>query len=338
MDMMVKLALAVLVAFGVRELVCRLSWGRQALIAAGLGVLILFEYLTFVPYPTAEVVPSPFLEALAGDGGSYGVLHLTSHEYAMYLQTLHGHPMVEGHIHRWPPGGSEWALQLHGLALYPPHQERPYWDILDGRLPYGRESGDIFSAELDVDPADILSRLNIRYVVFDRKFSWATDDKKLYRSRLREYFGEPIYEDKRVNVYEVHQRETAVPALIPGKGWYPLEGSEWELWRWMQDTAVVKLEGVPDGLYRLKLSVRPASAPEDLRVAVGEHELGDYALHGPREIITPPFLVEDDATNLRFSLAEPQTYVSPWRKGVTGPTAHFGAIGTGGVWEPLSAK
>ena len=304
MDMMIKFALAMLAAMGTRELIHRLPRGRQVLLSVAVGGLVLFEYLTFVPYPMADVVPSPFLEGLAGDGGDYGIMHLTSHEYAMYLQTLHGHPMVEGHIHRWPPGGSEWALQLHGLALYPPEAEIPYWDIIDEKLPYGRDGGDIFAGALDVSPAHTLSRLNVRYVVFDRRFGWTSHDKKLYRARLRGYFGDPIHEDKRLTVHEVRGGAPSDPELKPGTGWFPLEGGGRERWRWMGDRATVQINAAPKGTYRLMVAVRPSQSPEHLSVGVNGESVEDYLVEGRREIITPAFRLDGGDSTIHILVKE----------------------------------
>ena len=304
MDMTIKLALAMLAALGAAALLRRLSSHRRAALAAVLSALLLFEYLTFVPYPTAEVQPSPFLAGLSGDGEEYGILTFTSHEYAMYLQTLHGHPMVEGHIHRWPPGGSEWALQLHGLAVYPPQSARAYWDILDDRLPYGRDGGDVFAGHLDVSPNGIFAQLGIRYVVFDRRLGWDSADKSLYRARLRAYFGAPVDEDGRFTVHEVHAGTVSGPQLTPDGGWYPLEGDEHELWRWMGADAAVRVTGAPPGDYRLLLAVRPFAPTTQLTVSVGDAVVAEYTIAGRREIITPAFPLDGTATTLAFSLAE----------------------------------
>ena len=295
MDMMIKFALAMLAAMGTAELVRSLKRPRQVAVVAILSVLILFEYWTFSPYPTAEVAASPFLEALANDGQEYGILTVGSHEYAMYLQTLHGHPMVEGHIHRWPPGGIEWALQLHGMVLYPPESEQPYWDILDEELPYGRDGADIFAGTLDVSPSDVLSSLNIRYVVFDRRGGWTPDDKKLYRARLREYFGDPVYEDDRLTFHEVPRDVPGVPKLTAGTGWYPLEGGLEDRWRFMDERATVQGTGIADGMYRLLFVPRPDQTSRHLAVGVNGDTPAEYLVQGGEGIITPPFQLSGEA-------------------------------------------
>jgi hypothetical protein len=311
MDMMIKLALAMLAALGAGVLVRRVSPRGKVIVSGALCGLMLFEYLTFAPYPMAKVYPSDFLSGLAGDGQDYGILHIASHEYSMYLQTLHGHRMVEGHIHRWPPGGSEWALQLHGLALFPPEAEQPYYDILDKKLPYGRDGGDIFAGTLDLSPANILARLGIRYVVFERKSPWTKHDGDVYLARLEAYFGRPIHEDKRLNIYEVRKRPAEGPELTPGEGWYRLEGAEHETWRWMKERAAVSISGLPGSqAYRLKLTVRPRQAPQNLTVAVDEKVLGEYRLTGQREIVTPPFTPGN--TSAALHLSTPEGCGQPW--------------------------
>ena len=304
MDMMIKLALAMLAAIGLHNLIARRSQiGRAVLTVLATG-LVLFEYLTFVPYPMAEVAPSPFLEQLSADGDDYGILHVASHEYAMYLQTLHGHPMVEGHIHRWPPGGVEWGLQLHGLSLYPPESERAYWDIIDERLPYGRDGSDVFAGSLDLAPANILSQLNIRYVVFDRRGGWTANDKKLYRQRLRDYFGDAVYEDGRLTIHAIRTNEGAGPRLTPDAGWYPLEGGERDRWRWMRTEATIKAQGIEDRASRLLLAMRPSRRPQNLTVTINGERLEQYPIGTFQTVITPEFYPINHEASIVLSLAE----------------------------------
>ena len=305
MDMMIKLCLAVLAAIGLRELMARRSQAGRVALAALAGGLVIAEYVTFVPYPTADVSPSPFLEQLSRDDERYGILHIASHEYAMYLQTLHGHPMVEGHIHRWPPGGVEWGLQLHGLSLYPPVAERAYWDILDERLPYGRDGSDVFAGRLELWPANILAQLNIRYVVFDRRGGWTSDDKKLYRKRLKDYFGEAVHEDDRLSIYAVQPDRTERPELLtPLSGWYALEGGERDRWRWMANEAVVQVSAPIERTYRLLLTARPFRSAQHLEIAVGGAALAQYPLGALQTVATSPFRLSAQGSDIVVRLAE----------------------------------
>ena len=304
MDMMIKLALGMLAALGARELLRRQRPTRQILSVAVLSGVIIAEYLTFVPYPLAKVAPAPFLETLANDGQDYGIMHIASHEYAMYLQTLHGHKMVEGHIHRWPPGGIEWALQLHGQALYPPQSEQPYYDIVGEELPYGRDAADIFAGKLDVSPANLLSRLNIRYIVFDRKSPWTKQDQDLYAGRLEGYFGKPIHEDKRLSIYDTRLKATGGTNMVPVGGWYALEGGERDRWRWMADRAAARIDGAGDSPYRLQLSVFPEKEARHLKVVVGDREIGEYLVNGAQDLILPEFVLPGRSASIEFAVEE----------------------------------
>lgn len=304
MDMMIKLALGMLAALGVRQLLRRQRRTGRLVAIAVLSGAILLEYLTFVPYPMAKVAASPFLEALANDGQDYGIMHIASHEYAMYLQTLHGHNMVEGHIHRWPPGGIEWALQLHDQALYPPQPERPYYDILSDELPYGRDVADIFAGRLELSPASILSGLNIRYVVFDRKSPWSRQDRDRYEARLEEYFGKPVYQDRRLNVYDARLLAEPGVAITPVSGWHALEGDERGRWRWMADRAVARIDGAGDSSYRLYLSLLPEHEARHLRVSLGDREIGEHTVIGPADLISPEFVVPDGSAPIEFAVEE----------------------------------
>jgi hypothetical protein len=316
LDMMIKLALAMGAALGAAAWLHGKSPSKRAVFTTLVSVFVLFEYLTFVPYPTVGIQPSPFLQRLAGDGQDYGILHIASHEYSMYLQTLHGHSMVEGHIHRWPPGGIEWALQLHNLALYPVTTEQAYYDILDeDHLPYGRDGGWVFSGSLNLSPAALLAEQGIRYVVFDRKGPWTRPDRDLYASRLQAYFGAPVEQDSRLNIYDVRAIGSGGARLLPGEGWYPLEGAEHDLWRWTQGAADLRIAGATPGLYRLKLAMRPFRKGQSAQVMLEGKLLGEYTLDGPTEIVTPPFTL--GAAPALIRLATPEGCRTPfdWLRG-----------------------
>ncbi len=227
----------------------------------------------------------------------------------MYLQTLHRHKIVEGHIHRWPPGALEWLLHLHGITLFPLEMERRYYDVLPPALIFGRDRGEIFASGADISPASVLDSLGIRYIVFDKKSPWSEQDRKTYLSRLHHYFGEPIYQDGRLSIYEITVPPSNSPVLVKGRGWYTLECSKKDIWRWMGSEATVHIEGRFEGPYRLKLAAAPFQKPlhpSGVRLQIyGSDELiGEYEIEGRREIITPPFKLDGKSKTIRFHVPE----------------------------------
>ena len=98
------LPVAVLAGYGTSWLLDRLK--RPAVWVLGLCVLVLVEYLPW-PYPTVQPSVSPFYDQLAQEPGDFGVLDLpmgsrTVAKPYMYFATIHGKPLVEGHVSRLP--------------------------------------------------------------------------------------------------------------------------------------------------------------------------------------------------------------------------------------------
>jgi len=113
-NVVLSLPLAVLVGYGVfylhdslrRHLSSR--WGERATAAVSvvLAGLVLFEFLS-VPFPTVAPLSYPFYRDLAQEEGTFAILEVPmGRQYSkayMFLQTLHGKRLVEGHVSRTPP-------------------------------------------------------------------------------------------------------------------------------------------------------------------------------------------------------------------------------------------
>ncbi len=109
LNVLVFFSLGLLAAFGVRRLSNALS-GRGTAVKGGLlaalGVLILAEYLV-IPFPTTEPLNSPFVRYLAQQGTENLAvadfpMGRQPAKYYMYLQTMHGQPILDGHVSRTP--------------------------------------------------------------------------------------------------------------------------------------------------------------------------------------------------------------------------------------------
>jgi hypothetical protein len=123
LTVLTMLALAVLAAFGVYQLIAMVA-GRQqgaiihaptpqvsrftfrsALIAWGISALIIFEFLA-APFPT--VPPGwglPFYDKVAAEPGRFALLNLPLRNLGDYMafQTRHGKPIIGGFLARQPP-------------------------------------------------------------------------------------------------------------------------------------------------------------------------------------------------------------------------------------------
>jgi hypothetical protein len=103
-------------------------------------------------------------------------------KYYMYLQTIHGHPIVEGMTARIPPGT---------------------YDYIDGNPLLARwREGDPPACEVDVvGSAEALLADGFRYVVVHKQIIGAPTEVDAYLA----YFADvtPVYDDNVVNVYEL---------------------------------------------------------------------------------------------------------------------------------------
>jgi len=100
-----SLPLAVLAGYGMSWLLSRLR--RPVVLTVGLSALLLVEYLPW-PYPTVQPSVPPFYHQLAQEPDEFAVLDLplgtrTVAKPYMYYATVHGKPLVEGHVSRLPP-------------------------------------------------------------------------------------------------------------------------------------------------------------------------------------------------------------------------------------------
>jgi hypothetical protein len=148
-----------------------------------LSVLVLFEYLSIPVQMLPLQIPS-FYEELARETGEFGVVELpidfydTAKEYMLY-QTVHGHPIVEGHVSRRPSEAMAF-LDAHPLL----------------RGLYRRQ-------EIDPSLTDVVRQLRalrdagFRYVIIHKQ--WVEAGRVAdWRSWLA---IAPVYEDQEVVVY-----------------------------------------------------------------------------------------------------------------------------------------
>ncbi|MBN1813302.1 MAG: hypothetical protein JXA14_15810 [Anaerolineae bacterium] len=101
-NILLAIPAAVLVGYGI-QLVSQSKW-RARLIPLLVAGLVLFEYLR-VPLPIGDMEYSPFYDQLAATSEQFGVYDLPMGfsgpaKFYMYLQTIHGKPIVQGKMAR----------------------------------------------------------------------------------------------------------------------------------------------------------------------------------------------------------------------------------------------
>jgi hypothetical protein len=200
-NLVLPLALAVLAAFGINDLLNRLA-GRGPLRAIGaalIGAVIVFEYLG-LPYPTIEPLPSStFYSTLANNSAAYAILDVplarSDTKRYLYYQTLHNHAIVEGRVARVP----DEAYQLFKSIPLLTQWQR----TLDARRP------------IDLgNQLDLLAQQNVRYIVLHKDLATA-----LQAAQLRDYFTRvPVFEDNQIAVYSTQPITDSMASIGGGAG------------------------------------------------------------------------------------------------------------------------
>jgi hypothetical protein len=177
-NLILALPVAVMVAIGLADVLDRF---RRRLVWAGVvttvaAVLVLFEYIS--PFYTTEPIQSTFFDQLREERGAFAVadfpIGFHAHDkWYMYAQTIHGRPMVGGHVSRVPAGAQDFmdSVPLLNAARTSPPQEGELGDITHQLEP--------------------LAEADVRYVIVHK---YRTDADNI--SRWREWFAfQPCYED-----------------------------------------------------------------------------------------------------------------------------------------------
>lgn len=210
-NLLLPLALAALVAFGVDDLLGRLKTHRTAIVGAIIGGVIAFEYLG-VPYPTIAPLPtSAFHTQLANDPEPYAVLDIpldrSDTKRYLYYQTIHEHPIVQGRVARVPDAAFKLFHEIPLLAAWQRSIGAPRAPDLGAQL-------------------KLLADSHVRYIIFHKDLSPAA-----FVTTLRNYFTlPPVYEDDQIAVYSTRP---AIPTPTDAGGglgviasWAGVEGPD----------------------------------------------------------------------------------------------------------------
>ncbi len=289
-DVLVTLALAMMVAYGAREIAncklqianCRLpsrhfvtlsSCQRSsALLTTLLAVLLLIDYQT-APIVTRNPAIPPFLAGLPHtDDGA--LLEYPFHDQSPYrdaermlFQTVHGRPISGGyHSRRYPQ----------------PHLGLPVLrDLAAGRL-----DGDIAA-----EPggwAAALSTIGYRYIIGYKQQplgprNLQPDETAAFRTLVNAGLGraQPDYEDTLMIVYRV---PNAPPQPVIGfrDGWGAPEQTGGRPQRWLAQSGGLELIVPTAGRYRLSWSAQPADGSRTLEIQLGDRIVAIPLALGPR--------------------------------------------------------
>ena len=191
-NILFTLCWSLLAAWGCLALLRKPKSQRQTyLLAAGILILIVFEYCP-VPFPSTCIEVPPFYLELAREPGDFAILEIPigrqPAKISMYYQTIHERPLVEGHISRTPPHaydfieGNELLSLLRQYSV--PGHEGPF------TLPFPDVSRQL----------ETLAEAGIRYIVFHRDRT----SPALLAAWQSFVVVDPIYDETSLVVYRTH--------------------------------------------------------------------------------------------------------------------------------------
>ena len=145
-NLMLGLPVAVVAGYATADLAARLRGRLRIVLVVTVSLFALFEYLE-VPVEMQSLAVRPFYTQLALENGESGIVelpidfHRTAKRYMLY-QTVHGQPIVEGHVSRRPAEATAF-LEEHPLlrGLYQTHEADPQLTDVSRQLHDLRDAG-----------------------------------------------------------------------------------------------------------------------------------------------------------------------------------------------------
>ncbi len=191
-NLLVAFSLAVSAGLGAAYLARQRRW-----LLVPLVFLVFAEYLC-IPLPTWDIPPaSPFFQQMAQEQALYGVVDYpmgyTFSKKWLYYQTLHGKPMVEGHIARYTPEDYVFIASNPLLRAFYQVAKKPV------RLPRDMFSGAAIPVSALGPALRALETSGVRYILLHKPY--LKDDSEAHFRRLLPLV--PVYEDSAVAVYDV---------------------------------------------------------------------------------------------------------------------------------------
>ncbi len=250
---LMMLPVSVLAGYGMQAL--RERWCHRRSVVAGLVVGVLVCELIVAPWPMMPIQVDPLYAALNVYQAPGAVIELpprTNDSQYMLNQLCHGRPLVGGYLARTP----YYPLVAHDTIV------RQLWYVQPGRP-------DVFQ----VDAANELDRLGIRFIVLNRAYLSRTET-----ARLQQQLAVPgiirYAENAQIEIYRVNAAAPR-PVLLPTTGWYAAETDGQQTWRWIGDTARMQVLARSQSVVALTLTLTGYQSPRPLRVAINDEPLAD---------------------------------------------------------------
>lgn len=284
-DIMVMFSLAVLVGFGVAELLKKINnINKKRIVAFVICTFIVFEFLYALPMSKADA--PDFYYQISKDKEDYAILELpigysppAVHHTPLYgfYQSIHGKRLVGG------------ALSREGVYFREFIRNTPCLkDLWQFKID---KKGDILVQNTTRMSQSILNYYNIRYIVVHYNLMRNGEYRNNANIVLSEIFGEPYLIDNSIKrdpiiVYKADHDEQFIPFMTLGDGWH---GGE--LWsgipsRWMKNNGVVKIVSERSMDAKLSFTAVPFYKPRSLQIFVNGEFVDTFQVNETKNITT----------------------------------------------------
>ncbi len=330
----VAFCLAVLVCLGAKDILSRLkSRAAQVGLACGLTLIIVAEYIALFPFPVFEPQVPSFYREIAAEAGQGAVLDLPLEgggstgvsNRAMYYQTIHGHKIVNGYIHRWPVGAWDLVRFFSGQVSPVPAQ-------------------DIVAYPPDLDRLRILRSIGIKYVVIHHEVYDDLYGASEFLKSLQKILGQPRYQDEWITAFVLPERQSAFvgewPFLDEADNWYGVEVRQGVVARWMANDGLVWFYEVKDGQKRLYFTAHAWGQPH-VQVFVNDTQVGEYVVDVEKTFVTPPVALKKGLNVVRFHVlgrCQEKDARSAHCLGMKFQDVHFLPADANSIQHPLQAR
>ena len=298
-DVMIMLMLAILIGFGVSEILKRVKDNnKKQLVCILIGSLIIFEFLA-IPLPMSSTNAPDFYYQISDDSDDYALVELplgassptaphtaSRYLYCFYL-SIHGKKFTGG-------GGSRESVPFYAFV------RRIL--VLQKFEQFNITEDDILNQRLSLIGQSVLNYYDFRYVILHYNFL-KNEYKDNAETILAQIFGnESYYKEGEMVVYEVKKNNLA-PFMMLGNNWHEVEIWQGSPFRLMSNNATIQIINPTNETIeaKLKFVVTSIYQPGTLNLYINNKQIESYnigVIHPNKTNISTPTITIRPGSNI----------------------------------------
>ena len=271
-DVMIMLMLAILIGFGVSEILKRVKDNnKKQLVCILIGSLIVFEFLA-IPLPMLSTNAPEFYYQISDDSEDYALVELpmawsppdvggSMFFYGFYL-SIHGKKFM----------GSGWTRE--SVPYYAFVRRIP---VLQKFVQFNITEEDILNQPLSLIGHSVLNYYEIRYVILHYNFlkSEYKDNAETILTQI--FANESYYKEGEMVIYEV-KKNNLTPFMMLGNNWHGTEIRQGSPFRLMSNNATIQIINPTNETIeaKLKFVVTSIYQPRTLNLYINNKQIESY--------------------------------------------------------------